>query len=244
MAPVTDFFNKKTVTPIDLIENFTNENEKRIAPVPKIKTQIKLNNQTAKLFSEETQRVDKETLTRNLGPTKNKNLKSEIKKEPPPLKKEFTPDPNSEPEFAKTLRQATEASGPSAVEFSLPQDIAEGTATNLNTDAHIYASFYNRVSELFYIRWVQRLDSLWQRLPEETKKNLAGRVWQTDLEVLLKPTGEYFKSIIMKPSGFQNFDNAAVFAFQNAKFFPNPPPAKVETDGFIRLRYRISVHVR
>ncbi len=241
LAPLSDIFQKKNETPIDIIEtqqtNSAKIKEKQIVPVPKVKSVI--NQDPAKFFTEETQRVEKETATKNLGVTKNQTQKQQIKNTTQKQK-----ESSDEPEFAKVIRQSTEASSPSALEFALPKDIAEGSATNLNTDAHIYASFYNRVTELFYIRWAQRLDSIWDRLPDEIKKNLSGRVWNTDIEVWLKSDGEYYKSIIMKPSGFQNFDNAAVFAFQNAKFFPNPPRAKVESDGFVRLRYRIAVHVR
>lgn len=230
-------------TAIELIETdpkapLEDKYEKKIAPIPKVNSVV--NKDPAMFFAEQTQRVEKQTATRNTGVTNNQNM-SPLQQRPLPPR---NTDPGSEPEFTKDLRPTTEASAASALEFQLPSDIAEGTATNLNTDAHIYASFYNRVTELFYIRWVQRLDALWSRMSIETKQNLSGRVWQTDIEVWLKPTGEYHKSLIMKPSGFQNFDNAAIFAFQNARFFPNPPRAKVEPDGFIRLKYRIGVHVR
>jgi TonB family protein len=229
-------------TSIELVENPQKqqpENEKKILPIPKVNSVA--NQQPARFFSENDQRVAQETATKNLGVTRNQNLSSAELKKTKPTKIFNTDD---EPEFAKSIHQQTEVSAPSALPFKLPNDIAEGSATNLNTDAHIYASFYNRVTELFYIRWIQRLDAIWSRLSQEDKQNLSGRVWQTDIEVWLKSTGEYHRSFIMKPSGYQNFDNAAVFAFQNAKFFPNPPKAKVEPDGFIRLRYRIAVHVR
>ncbi len=241
LAPNLNLLSQKNETVVDIIETTDEQKkqfQKQIVPVPKVKSVI--NQDPAKFFSENNQRVEKETATKNLGVTKNQNKNQNLEKQ----KTEKIIPPGDEPEFAKAVRQSAETSAPSALEFALPKDIAEGTATNLNTDAHIYASFYNRVTELFYIRWAQRLDAIWDRLPDETKKNLSGRVWATDIEVWLKSDGEYYKSIIMKPCGFQNFDNAAVFAFQNAKFFPNPPRAKVEPDGFVRLRYRIAVHVR
>ena len=241
LAPSLNLLSQKNETVVDIIETTDEQKKqfhKQIVPVPKVKNAI--NQDPAKFFSDEDQRVEKETATKNLGVTKNQNKNTHIENQ----KTEKNTTQGDEPEFAKAVRQSAEISAPSALEFSLPKDIAEGTATNLNTDAHIYASFYNRVTELFYIRWAQRLDAIWDRLPDETKKNLSGRVWATDIEVWLKSDGEYYKSMIMKPCGFQNFDNAAVFAFQNAKFFPNPPRAKVEPDGFVRLRYRIAVHVR
>lgn len=237
LTPNVDLLTHKSTTDIEVIEESNNNTphfEKKIVPVPKVASII--NEDPARFFAENTQRVEHETATRNLGQTRNQTKAQK--------KMATNASLSDEPEFAKSIRQTSEVSAPSALEFQLPSDIAEGSATNLNTDAHIYASFYNRVTELFYIRWVQRLDVLWERMPTETKQNLSGRVWLTDIEVLLKASGEYERSFIMKPSGFQNFDNAAVYAFQNAKFFPNPPKAKVEPDGFIRLRYRIGIHVR
>ncbi len=236
-----------TETPIELIESESpstpeEKNQKKIAPIPKVNSVA--NNDPAQFFAEQSQRVEKETATRNTGITNNQTSTPSPRNAPQKRPSEPNNELGDEPEFAKAIRPITGNASPSALEFQLPSDIAEGTATNLNTDAHIYASFYNRVTELFYIRWAQRLDTLWSRMSTETKLSLSGRVWQTDIEVWLKPTGEYHKSFIMKPSGFQNFDQAAIFAFQNARFFPNPPKAKVEPDGFVRLRYRIGVHVR
>ncbi len=133
---------------------------------------------------------------------------------------------------------------PSRSEYQLPEGIQIGSATNLNTDADIYASFYNRVTDLFYIRWIQKLDQIWMQTPEETKKKLSGRRWLTDVEILLNSDGRYNKGIVLKNSGFDPFDQAAIFGFSDAHFFPNPPKAKVDRDGFIRLKYRISVIVR
>lgn len=245
LAPNLNLLSQQDETIVDIIEKTDEQKkqfQKQIVPMPKVKSIP--NQDPAKFFAEDDQRVEKETATRNLGITKNQNKIQNKNQNPEKQKTEKNTTQGDELEFAKAVRQSAEISAPSALEFALPKDIAEGSATNLNTDAHIYASFYNRVTELFYIRWAQRLDAIWDRLPDETKKNLSGRVWATDIEVWLKSDGEYYKSMIMKPSGFQNFDNAAVFAFQNAKFFPNPPRAKVEPDGFVRLRYRITVHVR
>lgn len=241
LAPSLNLLSGNDETIVEIVETLDEQKkqfQKQIVPIPKVKSLT--NQDPAKFFSENDQRVEKETATKNLGVTKNQNSEQKVQTK----KTEKNVPVAEEPEFAKAVRQGTTISEISALEFKLPSDIAEGTATNLNTDAHIYASFYNRVTELFYIRWAQRLDAIWERMPEETKKNLSGRVWQTDIEVWLKSTGEYSRSFIMKPSGFQNFDNAAAFAFQNARFFPNPPRAKVEADGFVRLRYRIAVHVR
>lgn len=132
----------------------------------------------------------------------------------------------------------------SAFNQNLPNDIDFADVTNLNTDANIYYSFYNRIQELFYIRWIENLNSVWNRIPEEIKiKELANRQWSTILEIWLNSSGEYHSSYIYKSSGYEPFDGSIVKAFKDARFFPNPPQAKVEPDGYIRLRYRFIVHV-
>jgi len=45
----------------------------------------------------------------------------------------------------------------------------------------------------------------------------------------------------MKESGATEFDRAALAAFQQARFFPNPPQELVEEDGMIHLRYDLEV---
>ena len=244
LAPGSSYLEPHSETVIELVDQTSEVKnaiaEKKIISVPKSVLKI-ANEEPAKFFSDEDQRVQKQTAVRNYGMTNNQQLNAQNSKN---KKQNLKTESGDEPEFAKAVRSGAGTTAPSAMQIQLPSDIADGTATNLNTDAHIYASFYNRVTDLFYIRWIQRLDAIWERLPKDAKDNLSGRVWSTDLEIWLNDKGEYAKSFIMKPSGFQTFDNAAVFAFQNAKFFPNPPRAKVEADGFVRLRYRISVNVR
>jgi TonB family protein len=72
---------------------------------------------------------------------------------------------------------------------------------------------------------------------------LSGKTWSTELEVWLTAKGEFHSAYIKKSSGYQPFDEAAVYAFKNARLFPNPPKAKVEPDGFVRLRYRFNINV-
>ena len=129
-------------------------------------------------------------------------------------------------------------------EYKLPNDMQTGHAVNLNTDADIYASFYNRVTDLFYIRWAQKLDLIWSRLSDETKRKLVGNNWATDVEIILDSTGHYQQGLVMKKSGFTPFDSAAIFGFKDANYFPNPPKGKVDPDGHIRLKYRIFIQVR
>jgi TonB family protein len=238
----------RDLTDIEIIETPLTENtpksrlqEKKIINLPKQLPTIE-SDKPANFFAENDHRVEKETAVRKYGINNNQNRNAGTTNTVEKNVKLDTTD--SEPEFARAIRQSSGSPQESAIQHELPREIESGTTTNLNTDSNIYATFYNRVEDLFYFRWVQRIDAIFSRLSLETKQNLAGQVWKTDIEVWLTSKGEYHKSFVMKPSGFQNFDNAVVFAFENARFFPNPPKGKIDSDGFVRLRYRFNLHVR
>ncbi len=200
------------------------------------------NKKIARFESEKTQRVQLETKAREFGLTKNKssaspNTISKADKSP-------ASEPGIEPEFVRHVRATSTPSASSKVSIDLPNDIQQSDTTNLNTDANIYYSFYNRVEELYRVRWEERLNYYWSRLSDDFKKNrLAGKTWTTTFEVVLKGSGEYDSATILQSSGYPPFDEAAVFSFKDARYFPNVPKAKVEPDGFVRLRYRFSVHI-
>ena len=200
------------------------------------------NKKIARFESEKKQRVQLETKARDFGLTKNKSATST--KALSKTDKAPASELGIEPEFVRQVRSATTPSATSKVSIDLPNDIHLSDTTNLNTDANIYYSFYNRVEELYRVRWEERLNYYWFRLSDEFKKNhLAGRVWSTTFEIVLKGSGEYYSASILQSSGYPPFDEAAIFAFKDARYFPNVPKAKVEPDGFVRLRYRFSVHI-
>lgn len=235
-------------TEVELVE--TNPPTEKTKPIIKQLDPIdplEKNDSRARFDSEKTQRVAQETQTRNTGLTRNASQRSiqnqaQTAEKPPQQSSddelpEFTRMNYSNPNQDRSNQTA-------ALSQVLPNDIHFSNATNLNTDANTYYSFYSRVEELFYVRWGERLNYYWDRLNYDFKKNqLAGKVWSTTLEVLLDATGEYRSAQIFQSSGYKPFDEAAVFAFKDARFFPNPPKAKVEQDGFVRLRYRLSVQV-
>lgn len=240
---------KSEVTQIEILdqnkESLQQKIEKSRQLIKQLKAtikEIKDPAQTARFESEKTQRVERETKAANLGLTQNSVplAKQQISKQ------SETKEDGELPEFARSKSniQQMPASQNSSISSILPNDINDSNATNLNTDANIYYSFYNRIEELFYVRWVERVRYYWERISFDYKKNvLAGKIWSTTLEVWLTSAGEFHSAYIKQSSGYKAFDEAAIFAFKDARFFPNPPRAKVESDGFVRLRYRFSVHV-
>lgn len=243
--------NKPEVTQIEIIdqneESLQEKIEKSRQLIKQLQTTVKkiTDPETkARFDSEKTQRVERETKSSKLGITQNSTPKIKIQ---PQEKPEQQDDERGElPEFARSRPniQQMPVAQDSSISSILPNDITNSSATNLNTDANTYYSFYSRIEDLFYVRWVERVRFYWERISADYKKNvLNGKVWSTTLEVWLTSTGEFHSAYVKQPSGYKAFDEAAVFAFKNARFFPNPPRAKVEPDGFVRLRYRFSVHV-
>ncbi len=259
-AEKLDLF-KKDITPTELevIESlppdFDKQIEKTRQMIKQLKSSVqklKSNQSLARLESEETQRFEKQTRAAQFGLTQNSAMatlnQNNLNSQKSTNAEQTKSDEGELPEFARTKTQLksnpTQVNAPSSVSIQLPSDIQLSNATNLNTDASTYYSFYTRVEELFYVRWVERNNYHWGRISFDYKKNvLAGKVWTTELEVWLTEKGEYHSSYIKKTSGYQPFDEATVYAFKNAALFPNPPRAKVEPDGFVRLRYRFNVHV-
>lgn len=245
-VPYNQVSHNETTTEIEVLNldpaKDSLKKEKQFVKTLENKKNLNLN-QPADFFAEQTNRVEKQTKAKEFGQFQNQESKFTQSKTGSSLKSnpQFENTPDAANPFSVAQNQIAASS---RAEFDLPRDIQYGSATNLNTDAHMYASFYNRVTDLFYIRWAQRLDAIWNRLSADTKQKLSGQTWSTEVEILLDKTGKYQSGLVMKKSGFSDFDAAAIFGFQNAAFFPNPPKDKVESDGYIRLKYRINVQVR
>lgn len=251
---------KNDVTQIEILEK--DDLQERLTEtrqlIKQLKTSVKEIQDSrlrARFESERAQRVEKETQARNLGLTQNSSptFSANTADNKPDMSRERSQPQAAEttdgelPEFARAQprnQPSLPVAAGSAISSLLPSDISQSNATNLNTDANIYYSFYNRVQDLFYVRWVERVNQHWSRTSYDYKRAvLAGKNWSTQIEVWLKANGEYHSAYILKKSGHQPFDEAAVFAFKDARFFPNPPRAKVEPDGYVRLRYRFNVMV-
>ncbi len=243
----------EVLKPEDSIQDRLEHTRQLVKQLKTTVQQLKESKQKARFESEQTQRVEKETRASKLGLSQNSSpQKMQIL---PPTQVRFDPDnkkiaknDGELPEFARFKSGPSQVnmnnSPQSAIANNLPNDIQMSSSTNLNTDANTYYSFYSRVEELFYVRWVERTNFYWNRISMDYKKTvLSGRVWSTELEIWLNSEGEFHSAYVKKSSGYQPFDEAAVYAFKNARLFPNPPKAKVESDGFVRLRYRFNINV-
>lgn len=206
----------------------------------------------ARFFSENKQRVKQETQAAQIGATENRsNLgagDSGRKRE----QKKLTRDDKSTDkdgyrsvDISKDLQELNRLnSGESTIGTTLPNDVRVGSFTALNTDRHLYYSFYSRVDTAIRYRWESRISNALQALGPAALMNLSNQNWTTHVEFLLDENGFVKKALIMKESGVVPFDASAVRAFEEAAVFPNPPKEMVQDDGYIHLKYSFTVLFR
>ncbi len=133
--------------------------------------------------------------------------------------------------------------GLSTVGEQLPDDIKFGDFTALNTDRHLYYSFYARIEQMVRPRWVNYARAVVYNL-ENGHEVVQGRAtWTTKLEIVLDKNGTFQKALLHEGSGSKGLDSAPVQAFRDAQQFPHPPAEMVKNDGTIRIYYAFSVNL-
>jgi TonB family protein len=133
--------------------------------------------------------------------------------------------------------------GTSTMGESMPADIKIGDFTALNTDRHLYYTFYSRIEEEIRGPWVNYIRATIYGMENGTIAIPASRSWTTNLEIVLDRTGKFIKAILHDSSGSKNLDSAPVQAFRDVRQFPNPPTEMLKKDGTIRLLYSFSVNI-
>jgi TonB family protein len=207
-----------------------------------------------KYLSEKDQNVKKETKAQNSGITRNgnSNINEPDTKEKPrkggggtphvvdgsDLGK-FAPNPMNGPPGPSIPNRPSPHRMSSNGEY-LP-DVANGPITALNSERFIYYSFFARNEERLRPIWERNVENAMQRLPASVQKSMIGKSWNTSLEVLLDGEGHYIDTIIHQSCGVHEIDMAAVNAFVEAKFFPNPPKEMIKADQRIHLDYMFNV---
>ncbi len=207
----------------------------------------------ARFLSEQKQRVKQESQAQRSGKTENRTETSIAppSKDKPQQKtsaeKKQPPD-NDGYRTVDISRELSEMNrfdqGSSTVGESLPTDVRVGSFTALNTDRYIYYTFYARVEDLIRYRWETRVQGAINTLTNQQLSAMSDRNWVTQVEFLLNPKGVLEKALLMKSSGIESFDQAAIRAFQEARTFPNPPEDMVQEDGYIHLQFSFTVNYR
>lgn len=115
-----------------------------------------------------------------------------------------------------------------------------GKLNILSTKVHTYYSYFKRINEGVERPWQEQVQAIMLR-PDLETNNLSG-VWETHMDIYLDQKGDFVKGVLIKPSGIRELDSAPIFAFLQAKSFPNPPLGLIDEDGFIRIRYSFMVY--
>lgn len=228
----------------------------RFAEAPKelLDDQLESLKKKVDLLSEKAQRVKKETQAKLIGMTKNRQTKvnnvekrintmerdknqnslNSLKKEPL--------DENGIKVATQNERKSIETLDPGLSTFgnTLNKKIEIGNFTALNTDYHLYGSFYSRIEDLIREPWENTAREEYYR-QRDLKTMSPKNGWTTRIDVILNSNGELQKLILLKSSGNKKFDEAALNAFQKASFFPHPPKGMVR-DGKIVLKYSFVIH--
>lgn len=133
--------------------------------------------------------------------------------------------------------------GVSTIGEQLPTDISVGDFTALNTDRHLYYTFYSRIEEMIRARWVNYIRAVVYGMETGVVIIPSNKDWTTKIEIVLDRTGVFRKAILHESSGSKKLDSAPVQAFRDARQFPNPPVEMIKEDGNIHLMYAFSVQV-
>jgi len=157
-----------------------------------------------------------------------------------PAKKQHVVNSNKPLDFS---RFGSVERGMSTVGETLPEDIKFGDFTALNTDRHLYYSFYSRIEEMVRGRWVTYARAVVYGIENGSEKIQGRATWTTQLEIILDKDGTFSRAILHSSSGSKSLDSAPVQAFRDAQQFPHPPPEMVKEDGTIHIYYAFSVNM-
>lgn len=245
--------NKKRVVELEIMESPVTQDTPapiRLPETPKelLDDSLEALKNKAREFSDRTQRVKKEMRAAIASATKNRNnsqlAKTILQSKIQPLNSRSTGDSLGDL-AGQTLPSKTQTDlslemGVSSLESRLQNNIQVGKLTALNTDRHLFASFYNRIAEAIVPTW-EDLVREEGRLLQNRHLIIPKEGWTTRLDVILSPKGEVHRVVVLKPSGIGGFDSAARVAFQRASYFPNPPKEMINPEGLIVLKYLFTV---
>ena len=122
------------------------------------------------------------------------------------------------------------------------EDIEEGDETLLNTREFKYASFFSRLKTKVGPIWHSKINHEIRRR-DPTRKVYLTKKRTTVLSVSLGRDGKLIDTKVVKSSGVNFIDRAAIFSFQNGAPFPNPPKGMVNGDGVLFIKFGFVIHV-
>ncbi len=236
-TPETKSYNEFDVVYLDKEEKQKQMVEQADVPVDKL-LQVSPEEKQADFLSEKTIRVKEETQAQVSGAKANRAPRPVNKAK----RQRETPAENGDSPQSASAEPAQWNPGFSTNDDALPANIRIGDFTALNTDAHLFYTFFARIKDQIRYRWVARVENVIDTANGTEVRNRNQSIWQTYIEVILDANGKFLNASVMKPSGLAGFDKAAILAFRDGAPFPNPPRELVKNDGKIYLEYAFQVN--
>jgi len=132
------------------------------------------------------------------------------------------------------------ASGIASSFDSLSKDIPLGDFNKVNTQEHIYFSFYERIKKRLEVYWGENIQSTVDKF-YVGGRSIASVKKITALEVTMDDNGEIVHISLKTTSGYKELDSAAIDAFNKAGPFPNPPKQLVK-NGKAKIKWGFEVN--
>lgn len=244
-------------SPKELLKEILKKEKMFVRQTETEETFLANNNEKTRFKSEKDQRVLLETRAKDIGLTKNRAQEPRFLREYREAKAKDMAGSTLVPENKTSqtgldysefkpldLKKEFRDVGVSSVGEDLPTDVSIGSFTALNTDRFTFYSFYARIEELVRFRWETKVKEAIESFNQPFLVNVVlKKNWVTKVEFLLTPRGEIHQARVLQESGVVKFDQATLWAFRDARVFPNPPQEMIEEDGFIHLNYSFSVHL-
>lgn len=242
----------------DLITQIELINQEQVQKQIIEQSENSVNEQTpedAKFLSAKNQKVEKETKASQNGKFNNSSLPGVTRVSPQQKSSPKNNEPKAEPiknlginglplnKNPETANSNTEedsekyvslGDGISQTDDYLP-DTEEGAQTLLNTKEFVYYSYFMRVKDQLRSHWNPRIRQNIQVLYAKDRNIANANIKSTSIRVTLDKSGYLEKIELLKTSGYQELDVAAIQAFRSAAPFLNPPPGLLEKDKRIRI---------
>jgi hypothetical protein len=229
----------------------TNQIDQQMVRQPQIPKEIETQTEKTEktqFYSEKNQRVKTQSKAALLGLTKNRfyetqkiNRKKNIASGDSILKNFNEINSDNMGPSASNVKPDFFQNAPSTIGELLPDSIKVGEVTALNTDRHLFYTFYSRVEEAIRFRWENDVERTLTHINKNNYHNPKS-IWSTRVDIILNSEGKFIKAILLKESGIKGLDFAAINSFREANYFPHPPREMVGTDGLIRLKYQFHVY--
>ena len=224
--------------------------------------------QKARFLSEKTQRVAKESISKEFGSVQGNDHPSKTGDQ----SRASEESPEVRIERLKRLGLSPQVFSP-AVELSKPppvleaqrgagrlrkgtmdqiDDVAVGSETLLNTDEYIYASFFNRLKREVGPRWEPMISRIVDERASDhsydangqKRRPLAGGDYTTQILFRMDSNGEIQAVDVKTPSGYAPFDEAAKNAVWQLLRMKNLPKALRDSDGYYRIQLGFVVNLQ